>query len=850
MCKASSRFLPSWSVGTVLLLGLASLPARAQIISDTTLPNHSIVLPDGNVFTIEGGTEAGSNLFHSFQDFSIPTGGEAFFNNATSIENIITRVTGGNLSDIDGLIRNNAGANLFLINPNGIQFGPNARLEIGGSFLGSTAESLLFEDGSFYSATEPNAPPLLTVNVPVGLQMSSTPGEIAVRGTGHNLQVRNSGFVPLERPDTSMSLRVLPGQTLGLLGGPVTLDGGMLVAESGRVELGSANAGIVGIQLSDGGMILDYEGVTGFDDIHLSSQALVDASGEGGSIQVRGRNIDMRDGSSLLIQNTGERAGSMTVTASESIRLLDGSIATNDETSPFASGYRSQNIGTGKGADVISTSRDLILENGAIVASANYGEGIGGNVVISASESVQMFGSSLQQTNRVNRIQSLAFLLSGDAGNTTIATQRLRVRDGGQISATTLSVGNAGSLTVNASELVEIVGVNPASSQGNARSAIQSRSLNTGNAGRLSVKTSELRIRDGGSLSVSTTTSGNAGNLSIAATDRVDVRGFVLVEGEPIFSSVQSEAQFPSPLFQRLLDLAPIPSGDAGAIDISTQALQVTDRAQIAVGNNGTGNAGNLRIDADRITLDRLGGLSASTASGAGGNLQLRVQDSLLLRQGSSIAAEAGDTGDGGNLSLESNTLVLVENSRINANALEGSGGNIQISTQGLFVSPDSNITASSQFGVDGTVSVNNPIVDPASGLVSLDGDPLNPNTQIQNRCEIANRSRFAITGNGGLPPDPSQPLHPPTVWRDTRLGEIPIHLVPNPTEAESEVSSRPPAPLVEATGWIRNDRGQIELVTASGNSSYSSWQPHPDCDASSVHREYRPIAEDLGRSE
>ena len=173
--------------GCIFISGLISgfltsgfiLPAHSQVTSDGT--TNTTVRQSGNNFEILKGIHKGNNLFHSFKEFSIPPGSSTTFNNSTNVVNIINRVTGGNLSNIGGLIKANENANLFLINPAGIVFGENSSLNIGGSFFATTADSIVFPDNIEFSATNTNEPLLLTVNVPIGIQFGSTAATIINR---------------------------------------------------------------------------------------------------------------------------------------------------------------------------------------------------------------------------------------------------------------------------------------------------------------------------------------------------------------------------------------------------------------------------------------------------------------------------------------------------------------------------------------------------------------------------------------------------------------------------------------------------------------------------------------------
>jgi filamentous hemagglutinin family protein len=332
-----SYFLAAPSITTTCYTTLL-MPATAQIVPDQTLGiEQSNVIPNVNIRginsdVIDGGAIRNSNLFHSFQEFNVEAGRGAYFVNPVGIENILSRVTGNNVSNILGTLGVLGNANLFLINPNGIIFGPNARLDVGGSFFASTADSIVLGTGLEFAATDPQAPPLLTINIPMGLNFRQNPGPIVVQGAGHNLKFDpDTGATIRERP---VGLQVPSGQTLALVGGDVVLEGGNLTAEAGRIELGSI-AGVAQVQLpAKTGEGLSYDGVSSFGNIQLSQAASVDVSGEGGgNIQIQGRQIQFRDGGVMLADTLGSQpGGSLTVRASESLELIGVSLPRSKDT--------------------------------------------------------------------------------------------------------------------------------------------------------------------------------------------------------------------------------------------------------------------------------------------------------------------------------------------------------------------------------------------------------------------------------------------------------------------------------------------------------------------------------------
>ncbi len=707
----------------------------AQITPDRSLgAEASVVTPNvelkGNIVDrIDGGAIRDTNLFHSFEQFNIGDGQQVYFANPADITNIFSRVTGSNISEILGTLGVTGNANLFFINPNGIIFGENASLDVGGSFVASTADAIQFGDRGFFSATDPEQPPLLTVKPSAFFFNQIKAGRIENRSTAP------AGVDLLERP--VFGLRVPDGKSLLLLGGDIAIDGGELHAPDGRVELaGVADDGTVGLNVDGNKLNLNFPEDIARADISLTNEAFVNTSGEGGGeIAVWGRQVKLSDGSQIAATTLGSKAGrGLTVDASESVELT-GTTADNR----LPSGLFTQTGGTGDAGDLTINTKHLLVQNRARVLAGTVSQGNAGNLTVNASESVQMsgatgiipfepssssrLGSHTESGKSNTKVPFASRLLvspsvaqtsaTGKGGNVTIMTRQLRLQGAARIGASSFGEGDGGNLTVNATESVQVI-----------EGDLFAQANSTGDAGDLTINTRELLVQDGAQVAVSSFGEGNAGSLAVNATESVQVIGS------------SADGQFPSGLLSRAERGS---TGGAGDLTVRTQQLLVQDGATVSASTFGEGDGGDLTVNASesvQVIGSSADGQPSSLnvqanrgSTGRAGNLTVRTRQ-LLVQGGARVSAATFGDGDGGSLTVNASESLQVISTSANGQfpsflsaQTQGSGnaGDLSITTGQLLIQDGAQVGAATFGEGDGrSLTVN------ASESVQVIGESAN----------------------------------------------------------------------------------------------------------------------------
>jgi filamentous hemagglutinin family protein len=668
------------------------------------------------------------------------------------------------------------------------------------------------------------------------------------------------------------------GGAINIQAGSLSLDDGAFVDSS---VLGQGRGGNLKIQVGslslsgDAALSAVIYGQGDAGDIFISvndSFALTDSNiftvvgfgavGQGGNINIQANSLSLIDESFIASNTFGQgNSGRIQVQANNSISLTGHS--------GIASGVYERAVGDG--GDILIGTRLLSVTEGSQLFAGTFGKGNSGNIQVEAANSINLAGvapdgfsgglftstetgatgrgGDIRASTDILRVSDGAVLsaITGTpfkGGSIDVHANILDVTNGGQLLTTAFNSGDAGNITVNATDHVILTGSDSTfatrlalfgsdvvDNDGSA-SGLFARTEGAGAAGNVMINTPLLTVRDraqvsastsggtGGSISVRanrfeaiaggqlrTTTAGsnNAGSINLNVADDVTLAG----ADSGLFANTERGS-----------------SGNGGSIFITNpETIVIRDGATIAVDSQGTGEGGNVQLQAGSLTLNNNAAISAETASNTGGNINLQVQDLLLMRHSSRISTTAGTAqagGNGGNIQIDARFIVAVpkENSDITANAFTGRGGNINITTQGIYglefrprLTPLSDITASSDFGVEGTVQINTPGVDPSRGLVNLPSEPVN--VEVAQGCQGGGQQTsvaFFNTGRGGLAPNPYEPLSSSGVWEDVPPA---THRTENSRRAAS-ISASPatvPNPIREAQGWMINEKGQVVLV-------------------------------------
>ncbi|HHB93201.1 MAG TPA: filamentous hemagglutinin N-terminal domain-containing protein [Thioploca sp.] len=708
--------------------------SQADIILDGTLGAKISLEGPNYAINADLGQQYGNNLFHSFAEFNVNTNEIATFSGPDNINNIISRVTGGNITNIDGIISSTIpNADMYLINPAGIVFGKNASLDISGSFHVSTANILRLQDGGEFNVTNPDSS-ILTIAPISSFGFLSGSSAITIQGS---------------------KLIVPKTKTLSIIGQDIKINNSILKASSGRINIASITQGEVAdndlslsgttsdlnitntsISVSNGGDIFIRAGNFVLNNTAIQTNVKnVDA----GKIDVQVDNLIATKGSRFISNTLGAgQGGAITIKAKEATEFSGEKISKNStgRTVINRSGINVSASGTGKAGTITLNSKSLILKDGAFIGATTFKQGQGGNININTTESINLTGNGIRKNGSMIVANTIGKMIgAGKGGEININAKQIEMKDGAVIGSNSLGAGRSGVIKFNVINDIVLIGED----KRGITSRISTSTTNSGNGGTLTLQANELHIKDGAiilAIATGENSTGQGGNLNLNMNNLIKLEGISKAgQGSSITAATQSRNSN---------------AGNGGKINLTAKNLQLTDGSQIIATSFGPGKGGDIQlnvsekvelagenpIDNKFKTAILASSQNTKTNAGDAGNIEMQT-GTLQLNDKAEINAETWGTGLGGDIKIQANAIelnnngtitalskgtgyagqielilaerLLVKNSTIETRAESADGGNLTIKNSGFAYLVDSEITTSvsEEFGGGGNITID-----------------------------------------------------------------------------------------------------------------------------------------------
>jgi filamentous hemagglutinin family protein len=774
--------LATWTV----LAGSAAAASNIEI--DGSLPGVApeALVGDDYLIPATKGVLSGDNLFFSFSRFNLDGNESATFSGPGNVSNIFSRVTGSSASRIDGTIRSTIdGADFYLMNPNGVIFGENARLDLNGAFRVTTADTLTFTDGSEFSAD---------ASIAIGALSTAPLESFGFLSTDpRSIELQGGELAPGRIVDLPLGGSEARGKAVALVGGDILIDGGSDPDKIGQIFTGGARLDIASLD-SPGTVRIIHADPTQMIDADLVVEArpggpdvrLGDVRVFGGAALVTGGPPPQQGAESTFVNGSGDvfvRARHLTLEDSEIRSLTTTARAAGRIDIDLTGDFVADGLGLNRTTGLIAGSGLDIQRQDPSVPTPN---------VITF---IQVFPEGVARI-RVERDASLDLvrvqhIAQGIGGEIDVDAESISILNGAKISSSGVFGGSGGSIDLEATQSISVAGTRA----DGAVSGVFANALMGGDAGSIAVRAESLEIDDSGGLFGEVRGGGGQGGtievdvdrLRIANDGQIDTttRGtgaggsidIVAREGITIVGKGTGERS------SRISTISEVEaSGSAGSLRIDTPQLVLRSGGLISSAALGSGDAGTLDLRADTIDLAQ-SAITSAAASGSGGNIFINggplirgpqgellidkppgvESGHLLLLDESEISTSVtSGVGGGGDIVIDSN-FVVSRDSRIIAQAVGGAGGNIRIVAGNLLVDDDTTIDASSEFSQDGRVLITSSGVDIRGDVATLPATIVEAAALLRARCSARvsgeAAASFVIQGRDGLSASPEDYL-------------------------------------------------------------------------------------------